>query len=162
MIVYDTSTLILLAKIDILRYAAERFSSVMPEVVFTEATCKRTMDAAVISQLVDEKTLIVVANPSKKKMHCLLSKFPVAEGETASFLIAKEKKAVLATDDGIAIKMCKIFGVQFANAIHFLIEMKKRKCFDEQTALAKLGLLERYGRYSPEIIKDATERISGR
>jgi predicted nucleic acid-binding protein len=162
MIVFDASTLILLAKIGILRMVAETFSCTLPKVVLSESVCKQTMDAEVIRQLVDEGIIRILENPPKNKVRHLMERFPVAAGEAASFLIGKEKDAILATDDGIAIKMCKIFGVRFATALHFLIGAKERKHLDEKTALAKLTLLERYGRYAPEIIKDATERIRGR
>lgn len=162
MIVFDASTLILLAKIDVLRMVTETFSGALPKVVLSEATCKQTLDAEAINQLVDEKKLHILQNPPKHKMAYLMERFPAAAGETASFLIAKEKNAVLASDDGIAIKMCKIFGVRFATAVHFLVELKNRDCLEEQTAVAKLELLGRYGRYAPEIIKDAAERIHRR
>jgi len=162
MVVFDTSTLILLAKIDVLRIVTETFSTALPKVVLSEATCKQTMDAEVISQLVDEKKIQVLENPSMDQIRYLMDRFPVATGETAAFIIARETNAVLATDDGIAIKMCKIFAVGFATAIHFLIEVSNRKCLEKETAAAKLELLERYGRYAPEIIQNATERIRGR
>lgn len=111
---------------------------------------------------IHEKKMQILENPSRNQIRYLTDRFPVAAGETAAFIIAKEKSAVLATDDGIAIKMCKIFGVRFATAIHFLVEMRNRKALDDERALAKLGLLQRYGRYTPEIIKDATERIRRR
>ncbi len=163
MIIFDASTLILLAKIDVLRIVTDIFApATAPKIVLSEATGKKTLDAEAIRQLVHENKLRIVENPPKHRMDYFMERFPVAAGETASFLIAREKNALLATDDGIAIRICKIFGVRFATAVHFLIGLKNRGHLDQQTALAKLGVLERCGRYAPEIIKDATERINRR
>jgi len=162
MIVFDASTLILLAKIDVLRMVTENFQTALPKIVLSEVTRKQTMDAEAIKQFVQKGIINIMGNPPKEQMRYLMERFPVAAGETASFLIARKNNAVLATDDGIAIKMCKIFSVRFATAVHFLVELKTRECFEKQIALVKLELLQQYGRYAPEIIKDATERISRR
>ena len=94
-------------------------------------------------------------NPSKDKMKHILKDFPLGRGEVAALIIAKRKDIVLATDDGLAIKVCKIFGIKFATAIHFLIGAG----LDKSMAGAKLKMLKKYGRYSADIIKDAEERI---
>jgi len=91
-------------------------------------------------------------------MNLILKDFPLGRGEAATFLIARDKGNVLATDDGLAIKVCKIFSVGFVTAIHFLIDAH----LDSSLALAKLELLKKYGRYSVQIIKDAEERIRGK
>ena len=161
MFVFDASTLILLARVDLLRVLLGRISAVIPESVQKEATLKNTLDARAIAQLITEKKLKVSKDPSVRKMRQILQDFPVGHGEVAAFLIAKEKGAILATDDGVAIKICKIFGVKFVTAIHFLIEMRIRRDLDESLALAKLELLEKYGRYASEILRDAVERIHG-
>jgi hypothetical protein len=62
---------------------------------------------------------------------------------------------IVLSDDALAIKVCKIFGVKFATAIHFLIG----EGLDKSLTMAKLKLLKKYGRYSADIIKDAEERI---
>lgn len=129
----------------------------MPELVKEEITYKNTMDAKLIVQQIEEKNLIVSRNPAQEKMKLILKDFPLGRGEAAAFLIAKEKGDILATDDGLAIKVCKIFGVGFVTAIHFLIEAH----LDKSNALAKLELLKNYSRYSVQIISDAQERIRG-
>ena len=81
--------------------------------------------------------------------------FPLGRGEAAALIFANERESVLATDDGLAIKVCKIFNIKFITAIHFLIEAD----LDKTRAKAKLDLLKKYGRYSARIIKDAEKRI---
>lgn len=155
MIVFDTSTLILLAKIDILQLVLHKYGGVIPESVKEEVIYKNEMDTELIVQQIKDGNLVVDKNPSKDKMKYILKDFPLGRGEVAALIIAKGKDIVLATDDGLAIKVCKIFGVKFVTAIHFLI----RAGLDKSLAMAKLKLLEKYGRYSSDIIKNAEERI---
>ena len=155
MIVFDASTLILLAKIDILQLVLHKYSGVIPEFVKEEIIYKNAMDTELIVQQIKDGNLAVDKNPGKDKMKHILKDFPLGRGEVAALIIAKEKDSVLATDDGLAIKVCKIFGVKFITAIHFLIEAG----LDKSLAMAKLKLLKKYGRYSADIIKDAEERI---
>lgn len=155
LIVFDTSTLILLAKIDILQLVLNQYSGIIPEIVKGEVIYKNEMDTELIIQQIKDGNLAVEKNPSKDKMKHILKDFPLGRGEVAALIIAKEKDIVLATDDGLAIKVCKIFGVKFATAIHFLIG----EGLDKSLTMAKLKLLKKYGRYSADIIKDAEERI---
>lgn len=155
MIIFDTSTLILLAKIDILQIALRKYSGVIPEFIKEEVTYKKEIDTELIVQQIKDGNLIIKKNPVKDKMKQFLKDFPLGRGEVAALIIAKEKDIVLATDDGLAIKVCKIFGVKFATAIHFLIDAG----LDKSLAMAKLKLLNKYGRYSSDIMKDAEERI---
>jgi len=155
LIVFDASTLILLAKIDILQLVLHRYDGVMPESVKKEVIYKNEIDTELIVQQIKIGNLVVEKDPNKDEMKHILKDFPLGSGEVAALIIAKGKDAVLATDDGLAIKVCKIFGVKFATAIHFLIEAD----LDKSLAMAKLKLLKKYGRYSSDIIKDAEERI---
>jgi predicted nucleic acid-binding protein len=155
LIVFDASTLILLAKIDILQLVLNQYSGIIPEIVKEEVIYKNEMDTELIIQQIKDGNLAVEKNPSKDKMKHILKDFPLGRSEVAALIIAKEKDIVLVTDDGLAIKVCKIFGVKFATAIHFLIG----EGLDKSLTMAKLKLLKKYGRYSADIIKDAEERI---
>ncbi|MBM3707791.1 MAG: hypothetical protein FJW61_01830 [Actinobacteria bacterium] len=155
MIVFDASTLILLAKIGILKMVLSKYHGIIPESVKAEVTFKKEMDAELIIQQIKNKHLVVEINPDKDKIKKILKDFPLGSGEAAALIIANEKGILFATDDGLAIKVCKIFGIKFVTAIHFLIEAGLKKSL----AMAKLKLLQKYGRYSAEIIKNAGERI---
>jgi len=155
LIVFDSSTLILLAKIDILQLVLNKYGGVIPGSVKEEILYKKAMDTELIVQQIKDGNLALEKNPSKDKMNHILKDFPLGRGEAAALIIAKEKGSVLATDDGLAIKVCKIFGVKFTTAIHFLIEAG----LDKSMASAKLKMLKKYGRYSADIIMDAEERI---
>ena len=158
MIIFDASTLILLAKIDLLRLVLNKYKGVIPETVKEEIEYKEAVDTKVVIQQINEGKLIVNKNPDKNKIKNILKDFPLGRGEAAALVIANEKDSILATDDGLAIKVCKILDVKFVTAIHFLIESD----LDRSRTLAKLDLLEKYGRYSIKIIEDAEKRIIGR
>jgi predicted nucleic acid-binding protein len=155
LIVFDASTLILLAKIDILQLVLNKYGGIMPESVKGEILFKKAIDTEIIVRQIKDGNLALEKNPSRDKMNHILKDFPLGRGEVAALIIAKEKGSVLATDDGLAIKVCKIFDVKFTTAIHFLIEAG----LDKSMACAKLKMLKKYGRYSADIIKDAEERI---
>ena len=158
MIVFDASTLILLAKIDLLQLVLNQYRGEIPELVKEEIFYKNAMDTKLIMQQITEGTLIVDGNPTQSAMKLIVKDFPLGRGEAAALIIAREKSSLLATDDGLAIKVCKIFGVKFITAIHFLIDASLEKSI----TIAKLKLLQKYGRYSIEIIRDAEKRILGR
>lgn len=157
MIVFDSSTLILLAKIDILQLVLNQYIGVIPEMVKEEVLYKETMDTKLIAQQIREGKLRLNKNLDKKKIKLICKDFSLAKGEAAALIIAMEGKYMFATDDGLAIKVCKMFNIKFAAAIHFLIGAG----LDKRLALAKLDLLKKYGRYSIDILKDAKERIIG-
>jgi predicted nucleic acid-binding protein len=161
MIIFDTSTLILLAKIQLLRQTLERFKIQIPKIVEEEAVRKDTMDAKLIRQLINEGKLIVRQNPPEKELHSIIKDFPIDTAEVAALLIAKKINATLATDDGVTIKVCKILNVRFITAIHVVIKAKEDRMINKEIALAKLEMLAKYGRYSVEIIENAIRRIRG-
>lgn len=161
MLVFDASTLILLAKVDTLGTTVRRLRCVAPASVRDEATCKRTFDAMAILRSIEAGHIEVVADPAPDLMARLRRDFPLARGETAALLVARKHRAVLATDDGVAIRACKILEVKFATAVHLLISAAASGEINRQLALAKLDLLQKYGRYSSRILEDAARRIHG-
>lgn len=87
--------------------------------------------------------------------------FNIEKGEAEALEIAIDKNLTLATDDGPSIKACRILDVKFATAIHFLINFYEKRLLDKHIALEKLKILEKYGRYNYDIIKDAKRAIGG-
>ena len=161
MVVFDASTLILLARIELLQDVLEEVEAVVSETAQLEATRKRTPDAKLIEQLSREGSLTVEHVPARKEVKRLMSDFPIQAGEAASLVLAMAKKGVLATDDGPTIRVCKILRVEFVTALHFLIYLRERGLLSREVALAKLEKLTKYGRYHPDIIRDAADKIKG-
>jgi predicted nucleic acid-binding protein len=155
MIIFDASTLILLAKIDILKKTLSRYKGVMTECVKEEINYKNDFVSKQINEQIINGKILVFKNPEQQKINQILKDFPIGKGEATALILAKEDKAVIATDDGLAIKVSKILEVKFVTAIHFLIWLN----LDKSVSLAKLELLQEYGRYSIKIINDAKEKI---
>ena len=161
MIVLDTSTLVLLAKSDLLSLLAERTPLLVPDQVRREAIAKpERYDAQMIARMVEHHTIKVVrAAWTRQHQQRLQGDFDLGLGEAAALLVAQRKRAVLGTDDGPAIKAAKVLGVPFVTAIHILVELYQKGRIDRAMALAKLERLQRMGRYSTQIIEDASGRL---
>lgn len=159
--VFDSSTAILLAKIQLLSIITEKFKIIFPKTVKEETTKKKdSFDSKLINKLISENK-IKVEKANKSNVNKIIEDFNIEEGEAEALEIAKRKKFILATDDGPTIKACKILGIKFATAIHFLINFYEKGLLDREMAMEKLKVLEKYGRYNYDIIKDAKNIIEG-
>ncbi len=140
---------------------AEAVQVVIPSVVEKESTQKDTLDAGLIRTLIEEGRIKVEVAREGGRVRQMMEDFRLQEGEALAVDMARSKRAILATDDGLAIKGCKVLGVEFATAIHFLIRAYERGAIDKELDLAKLEKLKEYGRYEPRIIEDARDRFRG-
>lgn len=160
-IVLDASTLILLAKIDLLPLALGRMRIVITAQVEEEAVRRPDLpDAQLIAGLLTRRR-IQVRQVDPKRVRRLEKDFRLDPGEASSAVLAKEMGTVLGTDDAVAIKACKILDISFVTAIHLLIRIYEEKLIDRQQALVKLEKLQRYGRYDSRILEDAVKHIQG-
>ena len=159
--IFDSSTLILLAKIDLLRETAEEVSIVIPPKVKEECLFKESLDALLIKTLIAEGKIKVEKAANQEAVRKLQADFRIEAGEAQALWLGKRLGVPLAVDDGPTIKACKVLGVQFVTAIHFLINLRARGKLELPLALAKLDSLATYGRYSRKIIEDAAQRLKG-
>ena len=160
-LVLDASTLILLAKTELLPILLGEGKAVITPEVRDEATVREDLfDAKIVAQLVTQGKLDI-CSAEGKIAHRLVLDFRLGLGEASSIALAKELKAVLGTDDGVAIKACKILGIPFVTAIHFLIQIYERKELDCSLALVKLEKLQQFGRYNARILEEAIRYIEG-
>ena len=159
--VFDSSTLILLAKIDLLRESAEDISIVIPPKVKEECLFKESLDALLIKTLIAEGKIEVEKAGNQEAVRKLRADFRIEAGEAQALWLGKRLGVPLAVDDGPTIKACKVLGVQFVTAIHFLINLRARGKLELPLALVKLDALAAYGRYSRKIIEDAAQRLKG-
>ena len=162
MILFDSSTLILLAKIGLLRdLTAQVDIGTTPQI---EEECVRgeTTDAKLIEQLIKEKKISVlkVERDEKRKAESWHQGFNIG-AEVYPLELARNRGHLFATDDKAAIKACKVFGVEFTTAIDFLIRAYERGELDQELALEKLTQLEKYGRYGNSIIEYAKGKLGG-
>ncbi len=160
MLVLDASTLILLAKCDLLPLLAEKTPLAVPPEVEREALAKPDLyDARVIATMLRAGKLRVLKPARAERRRRVQGDFGLEAGEAEALLLAKEKEAPIGTDDWPAIKAAKIMGIPFMTAIHVLVELCRKGRLSRESALSKLEKLERVGRYSVRILEDARERI---
>ena len=163
MIVFDASTLILLAKAEL----PERFleasgmEAVVPREVARE-TCgvKQSFDALLIQRLIDEKKVRVEALRDRALFEKLRRELRLGAGEAEAIALAVGRKAQLvATDDRNAINACKLARIPFTSALAVLVRMSEKGALGKEEALLKLGVLERAGRYGKSIVAAARSRL---
>ena len=159
--VFDSSTLILLAKTDHLREVAEGISIIIPSKVKDECLLKDSPDAMLIKILIDEGNIKVEKAGNQEAVRKLQADFRIEAAEAQALWLGRKLGCPVAVDDGPAIKACKVMGIRFATAVHFLVNLRLRGQLELPLALAKLDVLAGYGRYSRKIIEDAAERLKG-
>lgn len=159
-IVFDSSTLILLAKTELLGVVSEDIQIIIPKMVKAECTHKDMFDAKLISSLINNRK-IEVAIAHKEAVDRLCRDFRIHAGEAEALVLALKRKVSLAVDDLPTIKACKILNHNFTTAIHFLLNISEKKKINRETAFVKLEKLSLYGRYNRRIIDDAAKRLKG-
>lgn len=160
MLVLDTSTLILLAKSDLLPLVVESTRVLIPHEVQTEALAKPELyDAQLIAAMLDKRVIRVGKHVPHLQRRQLQMDFQLGPGEAAALLLAQTLQAPLGTDDGPAIKAAKILGIPFVTAMALLVALYQGKRVEHPMALALLERLQQVGRYSDQILLDARKRI---
>lgn len=158
---FDSSTLILLAKIELLREVAEDIQIIIPERVKAESLSKEGSDTLLIRTLIKEKKIEVKKAGNREAVHRIQKDFKIENGEAEALWLAITLDCPLAVDDWPAIKACKILGRSFTTAIHFILKLASDGRLERVMALEKLKKLSRYGRYSGRIMEDAIGRLKG-
>ncbi len=168
MILFDASTLILLAKAELLETLLNhvRQPVVIPQEVAKECCgAKRSLDALMIQKAIDNGQIGVLSVRSRKLSAEIRSDFPLGKGEAEVLTLAaeaRERAIVIAIDDRHGINACKLLQVPFATAISILIAMVENGWVEQREALRKLDALERYGRYKAAIVAEARSQLEAR
>lgn len=158
---FDSSTLILLAKVELLREVSEDIQIIIPERVKTESLSKEGSDALLIGTLIKEKKIEVKKAGNREAVNRIQKDFKIESGEAEALWLAITLDRPLAVDDWPAIKACKILGRSFTTALHFILKLASDGRLDRLMALEKLEKLSRFGRYSGRIMEDAIGRLKG-
>src|SRR5262245_32770600 len=165
MIVVDAATLILLAKAELLEKFLEQIAQevVIPKEVERESCrVKKSFDALIIQRAISERKIAVKAIKERNLVAQLQRDFALAQGEAEAIALAIARRArLVAIDDKSGINACKLLRVAFTTALAILVRMHEKGLIDRETAIAKLGALERYGRYKGDIVADARSRLEG-
>lgn len=166
MIVANSSTLILLAKVELL----DTFLAALDEKVTipkeVERECceeKRAPDALLIQKAIADGNIAVRAIKATRLYRKLLADFPLGKGEAEALALALSRKASLfVTDDKKAIQASKLLKIPFATAVGILVRMYGKGVLEKKEAERKLESLARYSRYKTDIIEDAKTRLEVR
>lgn len=159
-LIFDASSLILLAKIDLLKLIAQQVSIAVPAEVQKEATVKEDLfDAQYIQHLIHEQIIHVTSSPRKKLVSKLEIDFKLGTGEAVCILLGLEHHWIVVTEDIRAIKTCKVLGIPFTSALNLLIHYYEKKLLTKEMALAKLEKLKEYGWYSAVLLERIAKTI---
>jgi hypothetical protein len=158
-VVFDSSTLILLAKVNLLREASDEVEIIIPEEVKREALVKKTEDAELISILIQERKIGIQKVGEAKAVKKLQMDFRLAKGEAEALWLSRKYEYPVAIDDGPGIRASKVLGLRFLTAMHFLLYMASGGKLSSALAQEKLTRLVQYGRYNKRIIEDAMGRL---
>lgn len=163
MLVSNSSTLILLAKISLLEtWLSQCYGITIPEEVFSEAVLGREeFDARLIKKLVEENK-IKVEHAEREITRKAMIEFRLDLGEAAAFALCNPKKyQAIMTDDGELIKLCRLEKIEFINALSIVVGLYQKKIIEKETALEKLDRLKIIGRYSKEIFSYFRSKVEG-
>ena len=166
MFVFDASTLILLAKAELLGsfLAGVSLQVAIPAEVARECYgAKKTLDALLIQKAVDESAIEVISVKNRKLVTKLQTDFSLGQGEAEAIALAvNEKASIIGIDDKNGIDACKLLGLSFTTAIGILLRGHEKGLLDRSAALAALASLAKHGRYKDSIIEDARQKLEVR
>ncbi len=166
MIVFDASTLILLARADFLDAILDAHQGEVTIPKAVEAECLAGFprpDAVLIGERIRERRIRVETVRGAAAVNRLSADFQLGRGEAEALALAVEKNARgVATDDRHAIRACKLLRLQFTTAIGLLIGVTEQGSIPPAEAVRGLERLASYGRYQPSILEDARRRLGGK
>jgi len=164
MVIFDSSTLILLARTEVLEVFITNFTGqvLIPEKVKEEVLMKDGTEMLQVAALIEGGQISVLIVSDRKLLQKLVEDFNIDLGEAEAITLALQKRgAMVATDDRNAIRACKLLKIDFITAIAILIRAAEKKLFSRSESLLKLEKLEAIGRYKKSIIADAKKQIKG-
>lgn len=163
MFIFDSSTLILTAKIELLGLFLDDIGMEVAIPRAVEEECcggKKTLDALMIQKAVEESRIRVRSVKNRKLVLKLEADFSMGRGESEAIALALQERAQLVgVDDKHGINACKLTGVPFTTAIAILLRSRQKGLIDKDDALARLSSLARHGRYKNSILEDGKRRL---
>lgn len=166
MIAFDASTLILIAKAELLDLFLANVSVPVAIPSEVERECcgfKKALDAVVIQKALDESRIKTVVIKNRRLVAKLQADFSLGRGEAEAIALALNEKAqVLGIDDKNGINACKLLGVAFTTAVGILIRSREKGLLEACEALEKLASLAKHGRYKDSIIEDARLKLEAK
>jgi hypothetical protein len=163
MLIFDSSTLILIAKVELLDVFLQGIGMeiVIPKAVEDECCGgKKTLDALFIRKTLDESKIKVRSVRNRKLVTKLEEDFNMGRGESEALALALEEKAPLVgIDDKNGMNACKLAGIPFTTALGILVRSCEKGLISRGDALAKLSALAKFGWYRSDLLEDARLRL---
>src|SRR5580693_2570735 len=134
MLIFDSSTLILIAKVELLEVFLKDIGMeiVIPKGVEDECCGgKKTLDALIIRKAVHESRIKVKSVRNRKQVAKLGEDFSMGSGESEAIALALQEKALLVgIDDKNGINACKLVGISFTTAVGILVRSCQKGLID--------------------------------
>jgi len=163
MLIFDSSTLILIAKVELLDAFLKDIGMEIAIPKAVEDECcggKKTFDALFIRRALDESRIKVKSVRNKKLVTKLEEDFNMGRGESEAIALALEEKALLVCmDDKNGMNACKLAGIPFTTAVGILVRCREKGLIDHGDAQVKLSALAKFGWYRNDILEEAKLRL---
>jgi predicted nucleic acid-binding protein len=162
-VISDSSTLILLAKSNLLKLCIDIFDIIIPDIVYKEILKgkeKNYKDAFKIESFIKNKK-IKIENPKNKTIEQYRNLFALDSGELYALCLAKEKNKDVLIDDKKGINVCCILNIKFYTSLNILLLLYDLNKISKNKALENLDLLNYFGRFSLLDIQKIKEKIDG-
>lgn len=160
-IISDATSLILLAKIDLLEKFVEDNEVIMPKLVYEEiikGKDKGREDSMLVERLVTEKILLI-KSPDNKFKEKLEKMFNLKGGELEVVSLAIGKTNVILSDDKKCINTAKTLKINFITSLDVVVALYKKCRISKEKALESLDGLSEYGWYAKDLVKNYREVI---
>ncbi len=159
-VVADASSLILLAKVDALALYGRRVHLLVPRTVVEECAAPdlaaRHPDAAVIRGFLEGGLLEVRETIGTRPLPIALGR-----GEADALHVFFESGAdLLLSDDGRALRACRLLGVPFTSSPRVLVDLCAAGALSRADARRALEFLGTAGRYPTAVIAAALSMLS--
>jgi len=161
LIVGDASSLILLAKANILGDLLELTDIIIPTIVHQEIMKgkeKNKQDAYIIEKYLNQNK-IKIEEPSEMNVSKIKFIYRLDAGELYAITLAKEKSIDLLIDDRDGIIVCHKLNIKIHTALMILEELIIGKFISIDKAKFALTLLMANGRYRSDDIKNINEGV---
>jgi len=163
MFILDASTLILIAKAELLDSflaSIEAEVAIPPQVESECCGVKKRLDALMIQKALDDSRIRVIGVKNRRLVAKLQADFGLGKGESEAIALAHAEGAqILGIDDKNGINACKLLGIAFTTAIGILVRSREKGLIERDAAIAKLATLARHGRYKNSVIEEARVKL---
>ena len=162
-VVFDSSTLILLARAELLDAFLEDYQGPVLIPAAVEAECVGWVSypgAVLIRERIRVRRIRVRKVRKMKAIQKLMADFQLGRGEAEALVLAQTERAELvASDDRNAIRACKLLRLPFTTAMAFLLRAAAKGLMTPEAVRASFRRLATFGRYKAAIVEDVERRL---